>query len=201
MARSGFRWFHTEFGGRYGKIIHPSLEKEDGRPLRAKLRKGSLLKWEIHLEGEWRSGGRSARGWILYGRERFRSRALEVAKVLLLNAWTNHAAPSRPNSPPPDPTFHLFGTKGVETQMIHDSMLDRLRGVFGPDLSKEKIVTVPEGVEEVTCPHVEEEIDVTHTSVKPIWKEIQVPLKEFADPPSFRAGRCTVCGTVYAVGR
>lgn len=82
--------------------------------------------------------------------------------------------------------------------MIPASLTKILKQVFGPDVTVEQIITVPEGVDEVTCVHVKEEIDVTQTSLTPHLEEITLPLREIKAHSPLKAVRCPVCNTLYA---
>lgn len=75
--------------------------------------------------------------------------------------------------------------------------LSHLRKVFGPDLVPDQIISVPRDVREAVCMHVNEEIDVTHTSIRPIFDEEDVTLHPLSEDPDTWAGQCSTCGKVY----
>ncbi|MDR6227428.1 hypothetical protein [Desmospora profundinema] len=77
--------------------------------------------------------------------------------------------------------------------------LAHLKKVFGSDLEPDQIISVPRDIREAVCLHVNEEVDVTHTSIRPVFDEQDVLLKPLPDQPDTWAGQCVQCGKVYVM--
>ncbi|MFC4077034.1 hypothetical protein [Salinithrix halophila] len=114
-SRKNVEWMTVEIRGCLGHILYLQVEGDSAGPLRAKVKKRGMWDWEIYLESELSAGGRMTRGWMLFGREIFKDRAIEEARMLLLHSLERGDLPSRPtalNRRYPFARFRLFAKGG-----------------------------------------------------------------------------------------